>query len=107
MAVLPENMDKLNPEDVQGSLSIIENYIRYMGERIEFAMTGWSKKFSDTGTTNAEMYILLSATINDLSALRSTVNEIAGDTVTIKSSIGELEKRIEALEGITNEETEV
>lgn len=37
MAILPEGMNHLNPRDVGGSLSVLENYIRYMRERIEFS----------------------------------------------------------------------
>lgn len=37
MAILPEGMNRLNPKDVGGSLSVLENYIRYMRERIEFS----------------------------------------------------------------------
>lgn len=35
MAVLPEGMNKLNPQDTRGSFGIIERYIGYMRERIE------------------------------------------------------------------------
>lgn len=37
MAILPEGMNRLNLKDVGGSLSVLENYIRYMRERIEFS----------------------------------------------------------------------
>lgn len=44
MAVLPENMNKLNVNDTRASLSTIEAYIRYMGERIEFFASGQAKE---------------------------------------------------------------
>lgn len=40
MAVLPEGMERLDAEDVRGSLRTIEEYIHYMRERLEFAMGG-------------------------------------------------------------------
>ena len=37
--VFPEEMNPLNIDDVRGSLRTIEDYIRYMTERMEFANT--------------------------------------------------------------------
>ena len=76
MAVFPENMDKLSADDVPGSLSIIENYIRYMGERMEFAMRNMTKTVSAAGVSSAEMYILLTALQNTVSAVSSTISDV-------------------------------
>lgn len=34
--VFPEDMDRLDPNNVAGSFQTVEDYIRYMIERIEF-----------------------------------------------------------------------
>ena len=43
MAVLPESMDRLDVNDAPGSFAKIQDYIRYMGERIEFSMRNMTK----------------------------------------------------------------
>lgn len=85
-AVLPENMDKLNVEDVRSSLSIIENYIRYMGERIEFSMRNVTKTVSAAGVSSAEIYVLITAMSNNLSALQSTVNGMSGNITSLTNT---------------------
>lgn len=98
MAVLPESMDKLNPDDVRGSLSILENYIRYMGERIEFAMRNTTRSVSAAGVSSAEMYVLLQAQINALSALTSTVNGQSGQLTSLGNQVAALNSSVQALE---------
>ena len=98
MAVFPENMDKLSADDVPGSLSIIENYIRYMGERMEFAMRNMTKTVSAAGVSSAEMYVLLMALQNTVSALTSTVQGIAGDMTSVKSDVGSMKTDISSLQ---------
>lgn len=106
MAVLPENMDRLNPDDVRSSLSIIENYIRYMGERIEFSMRNVTKTVSAAGVSSAEMYVLVTAMGNSLSALQSTVNglngtitTLSGQVSTLQGAVGGLSEQITDLQG--------
>ncbi len=104
-AVLPESMDKLNVQDPGGSLSIVENYIRYMGERIEFAMRNMTKTVSAAGVSSAEIYVLVTAMSNSLSALQSTVNGLSGNVTTLQGqvnslldSVGTLDTRLDSLE---------
>lgn len=112
MAVLPENMDKLNVEDSKTSLGIIENYIRYMGERIEFSMRNVTKTVSAAGVSSAEIYVLVTAMSNNLSALTSVVNGLSGNinslttnqaTMTatleqLKTQVGEMQTQLDELE---------
>ena len=86
MAVLPESMNHLDSQNMPGSLSSLENYIRYMGERIEFSISGLSKEI---GSVRAEKGELLKK-INDL-----------------ESGISSLSARVTALENpATVSETE-
>ena len=103
MAVLPESMDRLNVSDPSGSLSIIENYIRYMGERIEFSMRNMTKTVSAAGVSSAEMYVLVTAMSNTLSALQSTVNGISGDVTGLSGRITELSGKVAELETAVTE----
>lgn len=104
-AVLPESMDRLNVEDTKSSLSIIENYIRYMGERIDFSMRNMTKTVSAAGVSSAEIYVLITAMSNTLSALQSTVNGMSGNITslttnqaTMQAKLVELQGRLDALE---------
>ena len=115
VAVFPESMDKLNTDDARGSLTIIENYIRYMGERVEFAMRNMTKNVSAAGVSSVETYILLTALQNELATLKSTVNDLNGTVTglgtqvsglsgfiqTMQESIASLEQRVTALETTT------
>lgn len=112
MAVLPENMDRLNADDTRTSISIIDNYIRYMGERIEFAFSNMTKTVSNAGVSSATLYIMVVALTNQLSALQSTVNTvqstvntISGQITAINEEIQSLKDRVTALEGTTEPTT--
>lgn len=96
-AVFPENMDKLDTADVPGSLSKIENHIRYMQERVEFSMKNTTRAVSEAGVSNAQVYILLTAISNNLSALTSTVQGIQGDVSTMKADISTLNSSVDTL----------
>lgn len=105
MAVFPENMDRLNVEDVAKSLSIIENYIRYMCERTEFSMRNMTKTVSEAGVSSAEIYVLVTAMNNTLSALQSTVNGMSGNITSLANSqvamqqqLGKLQKDLEGVQ---------
>ena len=98
MAVFPENMDKLNADDPHGSFSIIENYIRYMTERTEFAMRNMTRTVSSAGISTAEVYILLTAIQNDLSALKSTVNGLYGSVTSVSGQVTALQNTAQTLQ---------
>lgn len=96
-AVLPESMDKLDVQDSSGSLAIVENYIRYMGERIEFSMRNMTKTVSAAGVSSAEIYVLVTAMSNSLSALQSTVNGLSGNVTALQGQVNSLLAGAEAL----------
>lgn len=98
MAVLPESMDRLNVEDTKASLAIVENYIRYMGERIEFSLRNVTKSVSAAGVSSAEIYVLVNAMSNTLSALQSTVNGISGNITSLANAQAAMQTRLDELE---------
>ena len=99
MAVLPESMDRLNVEDTKASLSVIENYIRYMGERIEFSMRNVTKSVSAAGVSSAEIYLLVAAMSNTLSALQSTVNVLSGNITSLSNNHTSIQEKLDYLDG--------
>jgi len=87
MAVFPENMDKLNVQDPAASLSVIENYIRYMSERIEFSMRNMTKTVSAAGVSSAELYILVQAQAQILATVQSAIGIIQGNITALQHSV--------------------
>lgn len=115
MAVFPESMDKLNLEDTRGSLAKIENYIRYMIERTEFAMSNTVRNVSDAGTSSVEVLVLVRELVSAMSQVQSSISSMTGgitaannritemqeNMTTLQESVDALVKRVEALEGGT------
>ena len=100
MAVFPESLNRLNLNDTQESLSKIEEYIRYMGERIEFSFRNMTKTISASGISSTEMYILIQAQGQTLAALQSTLNGLAGNITSMQGTISALDARVTALENL-------
>lgn len=109
MATFPESMDRLDVQNPASSLSIVENYIRYMCERTEFAMRNMTKIVSAAGVSSAEVYVLVQAMSQTLAALQSTVNQlngqvnsISGQVATLRSEISSVQLQIASLESSIN-----
>lgn len=119
MIVFPESINELPKENPSEALDITENYIKYMCQRIDWAMGNVTKNVSKAGVSSAEMYILLTALQNTVSALQSTVNSqsasisalsqaintlsndqaaLAGRVSTLETNYAALEQRVAALE---------
>ena len=73
ISVFPELMNRIDTEDVDSSLRMIESYINYIVERVEFSLTNNFKTVNNLGVTGEALSLALSEAINDLSALTSTV----------------------------------
>lgn len=112
MIVFPESINELPKENPSEALDITENYIKYMCQRIDWAMGNVAKNVSKAGVSNAEMYILLTALQNTVSALQSTVNSqgasisaltqsvtvLNNDQTALKNRVATLENNYTALE---------
>lgn len=97
MAVLPESMDKLNVQDVPGSLSKLQDYIRYMGERLEFSFHNLGKTVSAAGVSSLEIYLLLQAQEHAISAMEGVLNTHTGEITTLKQQASTLGSELSAL----------
>lgn len=105
MIVFPESMNEVQPEDTVGSISTMQAYIKYMCQRVDWAIGNVTKNVSKAGVSNAEMYILLTALQNTVSALQSTVNSQGASISSLLQSVTmlgndytALEQRVTALE---------
>lgn len=116
-AVFPESMDKLNLDNSRGSLATIENYIRYMAERMEFSMRNTTRAASGASVSLAELGTVLENMANAISALTSETNMVKGqltglqgqmetlnaEVSGVKAQIKELSDRVEELNGRVEE----
>lgn len=98
MAVFPENMNKLDVNDVPGSLGRVENYIRYMTERVEFSMRNMTRNVSAAGTSSVEILILVQELAGVVSVLSNTVSGMTGEITTLNNRVSEVQDKHSALE---------
>ena len=106
MIVFPESMNELPTGNAEESLSMVEEYINYMKQRVEWAMGNVTKNVSKAGVSSAEMYILLTALQNTVSALQSTVNSQGASISALLQSVSTLRNDYTTLTGrVTTVET--
>lgn len=124
MIVFPESLNELPKSNPDEALRMVEQYIKYMCQRTDWAMGNVTKNVSKAGVSSAEMYILLTALQNTVSALQSTVNSqsasisalsqtvntlgndyaaLAGRVATLENNYTALEQRVAALENANTE----
>ena len=89
-AVLPESMDKLDPQDTSGSLRTMEQYIRYMAERIDFAVRGMNRNISSAGVSSLVLYNALVELSGSLSSMRGTLNQLSGSVTETQEQVAEM-----------------
>lgn len=99
MAVFPEGMNRLDVNDVPGSLSRIENYIRYMTDRMEFAMRNTTRSVSEAGVSSVEVMRLLNEMASAVSVISSTVNGMTGELTALNNRVTAMDNRITGLQG--------
>lgn len=98
MAVFPESMDKINPQNVVASFAVIERYIRYMQERIEFSIRNVTRIVSKAGISSTEMYLRLQEVENDLASIESLINSMLGSLNALSSSVTAINNRLGTFE---------
>lgn len=91
--VFPEEMNPLNVEDVRGSIRTIEDYIRYMTERMEFANTQTRRAASESGITDIAVLEVLNDMAATMATLTSTVNSMRGDVTALQERVSALEQK--------------
>lgn len=96
-AVFPESMDRLNVQDPTTALSIVEQYIAYMTERIEFSMRNMTKTVSAAGISSAEMYILIQAQAQVLANLQSAMSIVQGSITALQGNMTTAQADITAI----------
>lgn len=107
MAVLPESMKKLDTSNVTGSLIQIENYIGYICERIEFAMSNMTRAVGDAaGVSAVDVQQDISDLKSSLSKLNNTVNKMVGENTGTNNRIDDVLESIKTFQGTVTDLTE-
>ena len=91
MAVFPESMNKLDVNDVPGSLGRLESYIRYMTERVEFAMRNMTRNVSEAGVSNVELLLLMQEMAGTVATLSNTVNGMTGSITSMGNRLDDMQ----------------
>ena len=99
MAVFPESMNRLDAQNVPKSLEIVENYIQYMTERMEFSTSKMTKSVNSAGVSSVALLQLVQDVSSAVSVLQSTVSGMTGSITDLSGRMTALESRIAALEG--------
>ena len=99
MAVFPASMNRLDAQNVPKSLEIVENYIRYMTERMEFSTSKKTKSVNSAGVSSVALLQLVQDVSSAVSVLQSTVSGMTGSITDLSGRMTALESRIAALEG--------
>ena len=87
MAVFPENMNRL-PVDASQAIGTLDDYIRYMRERIEFSFENMTKSVDAAGASSVELYEEVQEMLGNLTALSSLVTNLQTDLSTHTGDTG-------------------
>ena len=105
MIVFPESINAIPKSDPEDAFRIIEDYIRYMCQRTEWAISNVGKTVSAAGVSSTETYMLLQTLQNTVSALQSTVNSqgssisaLLQSVTTLGNDYAELAGRVSKME---------
>lgn len=98
MAIFDKELNHLDPQDTAGSLKTLENYISYMRERLEFNNSNLTRTLSSTGTSAAEIVLILAALQNNVQAMQSSVNAMQGKISTLENSVTTMQTTIQNID---------
>ena len=97
-AVFPENMDRIDINDVTGSLQLIDAYIRYMRERVEFAVRNVTRTAANAGNAGAEIVGELEEMSRNIGTLGSSIGTCQAEVTSALKKIEELTQRVAKIE---------
>lgn len=99
MIVFPESINAIPKSDPEDAFRIIEDYIRYMCQRTDWAISNVGKTVSAAGVSSTETYMLLQTLQNTVSALQSTVNSQGSSISALLQSVTTLGNDYAELDG--------
>lgn len=99
MAIFDKELNHIDPQNVEQSLKTLENYISYMRERLEFNNSNLTRTLSSTGTSTAEIVLILAALQNNVQAMQSSITAIQGQITTLETTVSGLNSSVQTLSG--------
>lgn len=99
MAIFDKELNHLDPQNVEQSLKTLESYISYMRERLEFNNSNLTRTLSSTGTSTAEIVLILAALQNNVQAMQSNITAMQGQITTLETTVSGLNSSVQALNG--------
>lgn len=103
MAIFDKELNHLDPQNTAESLKTLENYISYMRERLEFNNSNLTRTLSSTGTSTAEIVLILAALQNNVQAMQSNITAMQGQITTLETTVSGLNSSVQALNGNVTE----
>lgn len=89
--VFPEEMNRLDPANVGQSFRTVEDYIRYITERVEFSLGASRRIVSESGITDLAVVSLLTEMNGTLKSLESEINSVKSEVSTLRDRVAKLE----------------
>lgn len=86
--IFTENLNPVNPTDPASSVRVLESYIRYMMERIEFALTALAGNGADTSL--AEIAGELKETSGEIDTLNERLENIEQAVADLQTTVGDI-----------------
>ena len=99
VSVFPERMNKLDPEDVGASLRTIEDYIGYITERTEYALTNTFRTSSGLGSSSQSISVELRETADNLALLIGQVGGLTGAVTGLQDEVAGISNTISQIQG--------
>lgn len=98
MAIFDKELNHLDPQNTAESLKTLENYISYMRERLEFNNSNLTRTLSSTGTSTAEIVLILAALQNNVQAMQSSVNAMQGKISSLETTVSGLNTSVTTMQ---------
>ena len=98
VGVFPQRMDRVDPEDPTGAIRTMEDYIRYMTERVEFSVTNHARNLRKQGVGMEKIAAAVAEQGDKVAAMTSQLLSISEQLDGVASTVGNLAETVEDLE---------
>lgn len=106
VSVFPERMNKLDTEDVSASLQTIEDYISYIVERTEYALTNTFRTSSGLGSSSQVISSELQEAADNLALLIGQVGGLTGAVTRLQDDVAGISNTISQIQADITSMTE-
>lgn len=98
MAIFDKELNHLDTGNMEQSLRTLENYISYMRERLEFNNSNLTRTLSSTGTSTAEIVLILATLQNNVQAMQSSITAMQGQISTLETTVSGLNNSVTTMQ---------